>query len=445
MTSVRRFSVPQFSAHPLPETPAASDFATYKSEARVDIALLGSALFLQRFCLGSSGLSLDFVAAALIFAHQFASGRLLIQYDRLLWFLALGVTVTSSLLLNFRSTMLSSFGVFVAIYFMFTLSRSSSPDRYKNTLKRFQLLILILSCLGIAQFVAQFAIDGTRIILFFGMVPDFLLAPISTWGRDAQLGVNTIIPITAGSSLIKSNGIFLAEPSTMSQMAALGILVEVLEFRRPRYLVLLALGLLLSYSGTGITMLLLFLPFTGLVNRRAQVPVLLVSLFALTLGATGAIDLSIFTSRVGEFEDVNASGFTRFISSFWMAGEHFTTASLPVLLRGNGPATMKEFDALAFYIPSGGTWIKMLYEYGLIGSFVFACFLTSCFRRSRCPKLLIVALIYYYLFTGNNLLSTPLSTIMVVLCTLSGPEPGDGRINETSHYQSSLVAGSSAG
>jgi hypothetical protein len=442
MTSVDQYSVDR---PVLPEIPAAPVRPTYKSETRIDIALFVSALFLQRFWFGNSKISFDMVATALIFAHQFASGRLLVQYDRLLWFLVLGLAVTSSLLLNFKNTMLSSYGVFLVMYFLFTLSRPSTPDRYKNTLQGFQFLVLILCCLGIAQFAAQLVIEGRQLILFFGIVPDFLLAPMSTWGPDGQLGVNTIIPVAPGSSLIKSNGIFLAEPSTMSQMAALGILIEVLEFRRRRYLILFALGLLLSYSGTGITILLLALPLTGFVNKRAQLPALLVTVFAFALLATGIIDQSAFTSRVGELDDVNASGFSRFISSFWMAGEHFDTASLPVLLRGNGPATMKEFDPRAFYIPSGGTWFKVLYEYGLIGAFVFSCFLGACFRRSRCPSLVIVALIYFYLFTGNGLLSTPLLTIMVVLCTLSGPEPRHGRIDKTSHYRSSLVPGSSAG
>jgi hypothetical protein len=373
------------------------------------------------------------VAVALISAYQFASGRLLIGYDRLLWFLVLGLAFTSSLLLNFKSTMLPSYSVVLGLYFLFTFSHPSTQDQYRSTLRGFQFLVLILSCLGIAQFTAQFVIDGTQLILFFGIVPDSLLAPMAIYGgRDEQLGVNTIIAITSGSSLIKSNGIFLTEPSTMSQMAALGILIEVLEFRRPRYLVLLGLGLLLSYSGTGITMLLLSLPLAGLVNRKAQLPALFVTLFAFALLATGAIDLSAFTSRVGEFESTNASGFVRFISSFWMASEHFDTASLPALLLGNGPATAKDFIPRAFYTASGDTWFKVLYEYGLIGAFFFTCFLAACFRRSRCPKPVIIALFYSYLFTGNVFLNSPYLTIMVVLCALNAPQRGQNRIDTAS-------------
>src|ERR1700730_11280311 len=112
----------------LPGEFAASSRSTYTSRTRVDIALLASALFLQRFSLpfSNSTLGLDFIVAVLIFAHQFASGRLYIQYDRLLLFLVLFVAATSSLVLNSDSKP-SSYCLFVVIYFLFTLGRPSCP------------------------------------------------------------------------------------------------------------------------------------------------------------------------------------------------------------------------------------------------------------------------------------------------------------------------------
>jgi hypothetical protein len=239
---------------------------------------------------------------------------------------------------------------------------------------------------------------------------------------------------------------FLAEPSTMSQMAALGILIEVLEFRRPRYLIMLTLGFLLAYSGTGSLILLLSLPLAALVNRRAQPPIMLVTLFAVGLLATGIINLSVFTSRISEFQNTHASGFSRFVSSFWMAEDYFPTASLQELLLGNGPGPgFVPHQGDLIYHASGNTWFNLIYLFGLIGAFLFTCFMASCFRRSRCPKPLIVALIYHYLFTGGAVASTVVQIIMVVLCTLNGPEPRRGRIDEPGQYRSSLVPGSVAG
>jgi hypothetical protein len=403
---------------------------------RVDLALLVSSLFLQRFSLPFSqtlSLPIDFVFAALIFVYQFSVGRVFINYDRLLCFLVLVVAATSSLLLNPTST--TSYGLFVLTYSLFTFSHSSTPDQYKNTLRCFQFLVFILSCLAIAQFGAQFVVNGRQLIMFFGIIPDFF------YGGQNGGQWNTIGAIGA-SSLIKSNGIFLTEPSTMSQTAALAIVIEILVFRRSRYLIVLTLGLLLAYSGTGLSILILALPFAVFSNRRAQLPALLVSLFAVGLFATGIIQLSAFTSRVGEFGDTHASGFMRFVSPFWMAADYFSTVSLSELLLGNGPGY--GFVPAAFYATSSDTWFKLFLEYGLFGALVFTIFCVSCFRRSRCPKPVIIGLIYHYLFTGNHLLNTSLLTIIVVLCTLSGPEPRPARIDRSSQYLPAF-GGSTAG
>jgi hypothetical protein len=404
------------------------------AETNVDVALLVCALFLQRFSLTFRGtiLPLDFVPVVLILFYQFGSGRLLIQYDRLLWFIVAALAVTGSLLMNFKSTMLSSYLLFIILYSMFLLVRPSTAGQYKNTLQWFQFLVVLLAFLGIAQFAAQLVVDGREIIRFFGIFPEYLFASYN------MSGVNTVIPITQGASLIKSNGIFLTEPSTLSQITALGILIEVLEFRRAGYLLVLALGFLVSYSGTGLMTLLMFLPLAGLVHERAGLPALVVILFALGLLVTGIIDLSIFSSRVGEFDNTRTSGFARFVAPFWMAADNLDTASLPALLLGGGPGTLKDFTSHLRYGSTTGTWIKLFYEYGLIGSFVFVCFFASCFRRSRCPTLVLAAIFFSYVFLGGLLLSTSFLIMVMALCTLNGPEPRRNRADTTGRYHPSL-------
>jgi hypothetical protein len=404
---------------------------TYSSETRVDIALLASALFLQRFGLPffHTRLTFDFVFAALIFTHQFATGRLFIQYDRLFWFLVVWMATTSSLLLNFKSSMLTSYGLFVLIYFLFTVNRPSTPEQYQNTLRGFQFLLLILSCVGIVQYLSKFIMDPERLVMFFGIFPSSLLT-------YAQGGV------TSGQ---KINGIFLYEAATMSQIMALGILIEVLGFRRPRYLIPLTLAFLLAYTGTGIMILLVGLSLALLMNRRVQLPVLLIGLSACVLLATDIIHLSAFTSRLGEFENTRTSGFTRFVSPFWMAAEYFPTASIAQLLSGNGPHigfVPKNGDLT--YNASGSAWFNLIYYYGLIGTFVFTCFSVCCFRRSRCPMPLLVALLYNQ-WAISNIVATSTLIIMVVLCTLNGPETRRRRVDEADQHQLALTSRSAAG
>jgi hypothetical protein len=409
---------------------AETSVASVWPETRVDLALLVSALFLQRFTLpfGNTFLHLDLVAIGFILLYQFFSGKLLIQYDRFLWFLALGSAATCSLLLNFKSTMLTGYSLFMIFYLLFTLNRPSTADQYKRTLQAFQFLVMLLSFLGVVQFVAQFVVDGKKLINFYWIIPDFLFGDPTAGRYDP--------PRTFGNGIIKSNGIFLTEPSTLSQMTALGILIEVFEFRRPRYLLVLALGFLVAYSGTGLLLLLIFLPLAGLRHGRAGLSALLVVMFMLGLFATGIIDLYAFTSRTAEFEDTHSSGFERFVSPLWLAGKHLNTASLQALLVGNGPGMAKTFVDTWY---SGGqlaSWFKLFYEYGIMGTFIFWCFLAACLRRSRCPGLVVAAIVFAYVFLQG------IMTITIALCTLSGPEPRRRHIAASSQYEPSPVAGS---
>jgi hypothetical protein len=302
---------------------------------------------------------------------------------------------------------------------------------------------MLLSCLAAAQFVAQFVVDGRKLIMFYSVFPDFLLPQPEAFATKAHSNMNTIIPIYGGSSLIKSNGIFLVEPSALSQVTAIGILIEILEFGRARYLLVMVLGFLMAYSGTGLMTLLLFLPLAGLRHGRAGLSALLVVISALGLLATGIINLSVFLGRIGEFQPDGGSGFGRFVLPFWLAAKHFDTASLPALLVGSGPG-MAAFFGLTFYGGSSPCWFKLFYEYGVIGSFIFVCFLASCLRRSRCPRPALAALLFTFIFDGS-LITSYLLTMIIVLCTLHDPEPWRGPIVDARRYAPPLVVGSATG
>jgi hypothetical protein len=257
MSSVSRYGADQRILAATPDASARRTNELDRSATRVDIALLVSALFLQRFSLtfGKIFLELDLVPVAFILLGQFVSGKVVIQYDRLLWFLAAVLAATCSLLLGSAGTAgMSSYLLFIVCCSLLIFSRPIAPARYKNTLQAFQFLVLLLSCIGVAQFFAQFVLDGRKLIMFYGIVPDFLLE------YQYAGGENTVHALSEGSHILKSNGLFLGEPSNFSQITAIGILIEVLEFRRPRYLLVMALGFLVAYSGTGIMTLLLFLP-----------------------------------------------------------------------------------------------------------------------------------------------------------------------------------------
>jgi hypothetical protein len=310
--------------------------------------------------------------------------------------------------------MLTSYFLFFPLYSFITLIRPSTAGLYKSTLRVFQLLVMILSGLAVFQFIAQFALDGRQLIMFYRLVPNFLL------GFFYAGGENTIHPLFEGSSTLKSNRLFLVEPSTLSQITATSILIEVLEFGRPLFLLVIALGFLVAYSGTGL-FILAFFALAGLRDRKAGFSVVLVVLCAVALFATGIIDLSQFSDRAGEFYDPNASGFARFVAPIWLAARQFDTAPLLTLLVGNGPGTSKVFNHGNWLSAFDESWFKLFIEYGITGSVIFLCFLASCFRRSRCSRILLAAPVVNFML-NTGFLTTFYLTLIVVLCTLSGPE-----------------------
>lgn len=383
-----------------------SVFPPYLSAARTDVALLASAFFLQRFTLpfGNTLLALDLVPSVFILLRQFLRGSLVVEYDRLLWFIPVALLSSGSLLLNFDHSSIASYLLFLSLCSLLTLKISSGDDDYDATLLSFQYLVMFLSCLAVFQFVAQFVVSGYKIIMFFGIIPDVFL----------HAAANTTHPVE-GSSFLKSNGIFLAEPSNLTQVAALGILIEILKFRRPHYLVVMMLGCLLAYSGAGMVTLLVGLPLVGFRDSRAAFSVILVGIFALGLFATGVIDYTVFQSRTAELQTTGTSGFGRFVGPFWLAGKFLSTGPLQALLIGAGPGAKTQLSDVWYGGASG--WLKELFEYGLIGSFVLVGFLVSCIRRSSCPRAVVVAVLFNYFFNAD-FLTTWMCTIVIVLCTL---------------------------
>jgi hypothetical protein len=383
------------------------------ANARFDLALLASVMFLGRFTIpfGHLFLDLTLVPVSFLLVYRFIRSGLVMQYDRLLWFLAVLACAGWSLWSHFNVTMLTSFFLFVVLYWLLTLARPTTGEQYRDVLQAYQLLVAILSAIAIVQFLAQFVVNGRELIHFFGIFPDYLFT-------DRQ---NTLIPVTQGSSLIKSNALFLPEPSTLSQVTALAILIEILEFRRAKYLSLFAGALLLSYSGTGLMALFAFMPVAAMRYRSVRLPVLIVVVVVALLAATGAINLSVFMGRLGEFQDQQASGFARFVSPIWLAQDFLHTAPLSAVLFGNGPGTTDAFAGSHWFTGFSETWLKLIYEYGLIGLFVFACFFASCFRKSHCPGLVRAAIVFGYVFLGGELLDPSQVTTIIVLCTLSAP------------------------
>src|SRR5665213_1087434 len=132
------------------------------------------------------------------------------------------------------------------------------------------------------------------------------------------------------AGIIKANGYFLRESSTLSIMMAFAIIMEYLALRRVWVLGVLLVGLLLSFSGSGVLVIAsaVLLP----TSRRSTVALLLlvVTGWFLWLGAN-IPGVNIWIDRLSEFQTVGTSGYSRFVAPVEMVSGGFSHGNICLL------------------------------------------------------------------------------------------------------------------
>jgi hypothetical protein len=291
---------------------------------------------------------------------------------------------------------------------IFRLVPSEFP--YQRLLHFVSTLGCICALLGVLQFSAQF-VFGSRIAFFLDTsLPESFTVK----------GYNSLIPLYWSSPVFKSNGFFFLEPSLFCQFVAVAVVAELLVGARMLRLLVLAAGLIASYSGTGLTMLALFTPIYFF-NREAHgrfrllVVAIVVALIVIFFGDEISIDA--FTRRFGEFTNEQSSGWARFLSMFSLL-QNVVFANDLTFLTGRGPGTVQEQFQYLSYNAFDSTWGKLIYEYGLVGTTIYAFFFYSAFCKGA--KGLRFAVGYTYLFLGGYLLNPSMLMQVVALVVWFG-------------------------
>jgi hypothetical protein len=375
-------------------------------------SILIASVFLSRFAftLGTRELSASFVVTAAAVAALAACGRLRVAVPRLILFaLAVALMLTAVMAGGSGRVSAPSFLLLVAMYLCFIFTIAESDTLYSWTLVVFRRICLIVAVAGIAQFLGQFAIPGPTLFTFRDIVPAQLLAQ----------GYNPVIPVPQLWSLNKSNGFFLVEPSTFSQLMALALLVELHFFRISWRAGVLLTGLFLSFSGTGMLLAAVFGPV--LLIRRNSAYLLLAACAAAVLAIVFADTLHIasITGRFSEFESTRSSAFARFLSPFYLFDD-YVLPSLRNTLFGLGPGSIDPYFKATDYEIHDPTWGKLFFEYGMVGFLPFMAFVLCClFVDTRSPWI-SAALLVNYLLLGGYLLDTHLQALILCLVTLHG-------------------------
>ena len=355
-----------------------------------------SVLFLQRFAFNIAGYPLQLVQLVVLAVLAYLVWRRVAQLDlaRLIGFLLmLGVLAVEGLITHGRGSM-TSLGLLLVIYVLSTLVVPMSRASYVELLRRFQLMMLITAVLGVGQFFGQFVLPAEYLFSFQHFVPSGLLLP----------GFNTMIPVSYGSSLFKSNGFVFLEPSTFSQYLALAIIIELAVFRSGRRLAAFSLAYLFTYSGTGLIILAAALPlFAG--GLRARHLLAGATFIGVVLVFSGSVlNLDVFLDRASSFNDEHSSAFARFVGPWWWIRDVQMDDPLAMFF-GFGPGAVEGLRAASDFHFHDPTWAKVIMEYGLIGACVFfSFFLYSLFSRAY-ERRLNWGLLVMFGLTGGALLN----------------------------------------
>lgn len=381
------------------------------------LLVLISVTLLQRLGIGSGDFSVSpgLIAIYVLLAVATLGGALLLSASRLALFFGAIAVALASLILNENRASFPSFLLLVTIYvpFVFELRPGSlSASDGDFALRHFSNLSFACAVVGIAQFVAQFLIHGEWLFDYTTLIPASL--------RGSGT-FNTVIPV---GSFYKCNGFFFREPSGFSFFMALGVIAESVTRRRVARLACYALALLLTYSGTGILVLLIGACYPlgrKTLLRLGSVVLVGCVLFALL---DDTLNLTYTLSRVGEFDSTRSSGYIRYIAPGRLLSELFGSEPWSAWV-GHGPGTIsRTIREYEFHDP---TWAKLLFEYGALGFAAFVVLFAVALRRPGIPIQLRATLFWAWLITGGHLLSPEqnyLTLALVGLLPFSAYLPG---------------------
>ena len=378
-------------------------------------ATLACCIFLQRFGIPFGDLQINVVGPLGLGCGVvgLVTGRLALDRGRLLVFAGLLGFILLGSLVNYGSpdpfsgVNIPSTLQFVGItaFVVLTFAKPMEEAAFFRIVTR---MLLIVAIAGIVQFAVQFV--GVSVFQFSGILPQAILAE-TNWNLE--------IPIGFGSAL-KSNGFFLVEPSVMSQFMAMALMIEMLAFRRLRYLLAFAAGLALSFSGTGGIVLFAFvcvvavrLGWRGLALATAMVVVLCLAAGLILLVAPDVA--TVAAGRITEFNEPGTSGHMRFITPFWLLSDMLQKVPSLIMFGLGGGVSEHLIMPYAYDV---NTPVKIGLEYGFPALICYVLlFLVG--NRSKLQSVLVVPGFVLLMFTGAYQQFAPVIYFVVLICSVA--------------------------
>lgn len=306
-----------------------------------------------------------------------------------LFAVVLGVLGVPQLLANDPYS-ISSVILLVALHVPFVVclrpdERNVAPQATSFFLK----VAMVIACCAIAQFFLQFVINIKFLFPIENFIPEAFR--VHNYNNEA--------PLSYGSHIYRSNGLFMLEPSYLSQFIAVAVVVELCGRNRWWLLGMFGAALLVSYSGTGLIILAVCVPLVVIAKRRWDFLVLMLFLLALIAAFAQQLYLDSLLSRSHELGSTGSSGFARFVGGFYMFDQFLWNHPWRTLF-GYGAGSFKDYLQLSHYAVAEMPLFKMVFEYGLVGAALFFTFLFYCLFSSSLPRLVALAVSLTFLLNG---------------------------------------------
>jgi multidrug transporter EmrE-like cation transporter len=306
----------------------------------------------------------------------------------------------------------NSMGSLAAILFTYALLTVRPNERFdgSRTIDIFLGYARVAAVLGIAQYLLQFV--GVRVFSFSMTLP--FLKPVLV---EHQFAFNPLL--SYGSTTLRSNGFFLVEPSTFSQVLVLAMASDFFIKNTYRYMPLYGTAYAVSHSGTGVLCLTVAVLVYGFTSPKSMMRTIAFGCAGLVL--VGVLALSVpsvfetFARRAGEVGSSGSSGYARYVAQF-TALKAFAPEARALV--GYGPGATER--SIYWVNGSGNPGMKLFIDYGIIGLTLFATFLASTFSRARHVILPILCLSIFQL-GGGALLFSPFVVLHTILCVWSAP------------------------
>jgi hypothetical protein len=339
------------------------------------------------------------------------TGRAVVDVPRLILYAAMVGAILLSQMLGGSVISTSSLILMTVTYVIYVFTLKDHPGNFRATIQLYQRMTIVIAVVAVVQYAGQYVLPYEVVFPLESALGPFLIK-----------NFNHTIPITYGATIYKSNGVFLAEPSYLSQAMALSFIIERLFFRRIGYQIAYLAGLTVSYSGTGMLLLAIAGPILLYRTGALRLLIILLPVAAILLLVGNLMHLDVIAGRAGELNSENSSGFARFVSIFYLLSQ-FIFIDPSRFFFGMGAGSIETVVGEVTYLSHDPTWGKLLFEYGLLGVLgFFPYFFYSIFANSP-SRFLAACLAFAYFFLGGNLLGPFYNFLIVALVAWQRPDP----------------------